>query len=71
MQDFFLKFLLIILELGAFLDNLLKENIISIFAEHPLSKFSVFGGEWRCLAGLFFLEVLADDLTMLFPKFLF
>jgi hypothetical protein len=69
-QDFLLELLLIVVELGAFLNHLLEEDVVSVLAEHALCEFLVLGRDSVGLLALLFLQVLPDDLLVLLPQLL-
>ena len=69
-EHFFLKLLLVVLKLGAFLDNLLEEDVILVLAEHLLGELLVLGRHGQSLLVVLLLQVLLDDLPMLLPQLL-
>lgn len=66
-EHLFLKLLLIVLKLGAFLDDFLEEDIVLILAEYPLRELFVFSWNGQTFLVMFLFEIFLDDLPVLPP----
>lgn len=62
-----MKLLLVVLKLGALLDDLLEEDVVLVLAQYPLRELFVLKLQGQPLLVMFLLEVLLDDLPMLLP----
>lgn len=62
-----MKLLLVVLKLGALLDDLLEEDVVLVLAQYPLRELFVLRLQGQSLLVMLLLEVLLDDLPMLLP----
>lgn len=62
-----MKLLLVVLKLGALLDDLLEEDVVLVLAQYPLRELFVLRLQGQPLLVMLLLEVLLDDLPMLLP----